>query len=85
MVLQPGNKIGAGLGNCYGGPGLSEKAEIREFRLQIVAVCRSDCKFQITNIKQITMTEIGPSDSPPCGRVPSFKIPNLFWSFDIGI
>jgi len=54
MVLQPGNKIGAGLGNCYGGPGLSEKAEIREFRLQIVAVCRSDCKFQITNHKYQT-------------------------------
>ena len=42
-------------------------------------------KLQISNNKQITMTKIGPPDSPPCGRVPSFKIPNLFWSLDIGI
>ena len=66
MVLQPGNKVGAGLGNCYGGPALPEKVEIGEildFRLWQSAEVTANFKSQITNIKQITMTEIQNSKS----------------------
>jgi hypothetical protein len=66
MEFYPGNKIGAGLGQCNGGPGLSEKVEIgavSDCRLWQSAEVTANFKSQITNIKQITMTEIQNSKS----------------------
>ena len=41
-------------------------------------------KLQAPNYKQISNSNIGPPDSPPCGRVPSFNDQNTkqVWNFE---
>jgi len=51
---------------------------MREFAGGMERSIRRNPKLQAPNYKQISNSNIGPPDSPPCGRVPSFNDQNRF-------